>query len=200
MSTPSIDLNEIARRYREATTSGSQEHIGAVINREGRLVPEGQGAPEETSKIPTTPFAQSGAASATGTRARLARDRAVVQSKFPLDTREVLIEQSGTTAWFYTIKNELGVEFEFATFFDGVQYQSSLIKPEGLEQEIVKQHGGHYPHMFSDGYICLAENGGGVTSLEEAYAKTAMWAYHMAAFLQTQGWLFLNRPRTAGRG
>lgn len=129
MSTPSIDLNEIARRYREATAGGSQENIGAVINREGRLVPEGQGATEETSKIPTTPFAQSGTASATGTRACLARDRAMVKSEFPLNTREVVIEQCGATAWLYTINNELGVEFDFATFFDGVPYQSSLIRP-----------------------------------------------------------------------
>ncbi len=87
------------------------------------------------------------------------------------------------------------MEFEFATFFDGAQYQSVLVRPEGLEREVVGRHGGHWPHMFSDGYVCLAENGGGAGSLEEAFAKTAMWAYHMAAFLQTQDWLFLNRPR-----
>ncbi len=194
MTTPSFDLNDIARRYREATqrsSNASAGAVGAVINREGRLVPEGGSSPAETSKIPTTPFA---AAPATASaESRLQRDRAVVRSKFPPGTKERKLDSWGTTAWFYKIDNELGCVFEFATFFDGAQYQSILVRPEGLERHITEKFGGHRPHMFSDGYICLGRNGGGAASLEDAWAKTAMWAYHMAAFLNTGQWLFLNR-------
>ncbi len=198
MSTPSIDLNEIARRYREATASGSAGDVGAVINREGRLVPDDGSVTGETSKIPTTPFAQSATYPSAGAlgplQLRLERDREVVRSKLPPGTVERRLDEPwGTTAWFYEIDNELGRVFKFATFFDGAQYQSILVRPKGLERHIVDNYGAHHPHMFSDGYICLGMNGGGAATLEDAWAKTAMWAYHMAAFLSTRDWLFLNR-------
>jgi hypothetical protein len=56
--TRSIDLNEIARKYQQATEGRDNPSIPAVLDREGKLAAPGTVSPDEASQIPTSPFAQ----------------------------------------------------------------------------------------------------------------------------------------------
>lgn len=123
---------------------------------------------------------------------RLDADRAFVARAMPRNTIETWNDSLETAIWYYRIDNELGTTFEFASFFDGALYQTAIIEPVGMEAELTSRAGAHAPHLFSNGFLCLG-HGGGTQTLPECWAKTGMWAYHVAAFLRTGEWLFLNQ-------
>ena len=53
-----VDLNQIARQYRQATEQRDNPSVPAVLDREGKLAVPGTVPATEASQIPTSPFAE----------------------------------------------------------------------------------------------------------------------------------------------
>jgi hypothetical protein len=104
-------------------------------------------------------------------------DRHIVASKFPSNVRE--INHNGTIGWIYSITSELGDPYSLFAYHDGSFYQVLVILPA-----VAGQYGAHDGHLFSDGRICFGDSGG-LPTLEQAYAKSVLWATGFSIFLRT---------------
>ena len=105
------------------------------------------------------------------------RDRATVEQSLPAATRRVVID--GVRGWVYPVTSEAGDRFQLFAWFDGVTYQVSVVSPD------VAGADPHSCHLFPDARICLApEPGGGMPSLEGAYAKSVLWANGYSEYLR----------------
>ena len=109
---------------------------------------------------------------------RVLRDQAVVEGKLPAATRYVVA--GGARGWLYPVASALGDAFELFVWFDGSAYQVKVVEPElaGCDP--------HACHLFPDARICLGEEaGGGMPTLEAAYAKSVVWCNGYSAYLRT---------------
>lgn len=116
---------------------------------------------------------------------RLDRDRAVAKEKLPSDTRESAI--NGTTYWTYSVTCKLGRKYTMTLYFDGSEYQVRVLSPKipsevGLKASDINIHKCHY---FADGRLCLDPPGNGAKSLEDAYAKSVVWATGFSIYAAT---------------
>ena len=123
------------------------------------------------SKIPGKVFAAS-----------LTRDRQTVSQKLPNNTRE--LSHNGVTGWLYQITSQLGDDYTLFAYNDGSQYQVLVVFPE-----VAGHYNVHDAHLFSDGRICL-QDGGGMPTLESAYAKSVLWASGFSIFARTRQFPF----------
>jgi hypothetical protein len=109
---------------------------------------------------------------------RVLRDQAVVEGKLPAETRYVSVD--GARGWLYPVESELGDRYELFLYFDGSAYQVKVVSPdveEGLSP--------HDCHLFPDGRVCLGDHaGGGMPTLEEAYARSVVWCNGFSVYLQ----------------
>jgi hypothetical protein len=113
-----------------------------------------------------------------GKPSRALRERACVELDFPSATREVLVE--GTRGFLFPLVSELGDHFDLFAYFDGGAYQVKVVRPrlEGADP--------HACHLFGDGRICFGpRDDGGVPSLKEAHARSALWANGLSVYLRT---------------
>ncbi|HTT72211.1 MAG TPA: hypothetical protein VMG32_13385 [Anaeromyxobacteraceae bacterium] len=109
--------------------------------------------------------------------ARTLRERACLELHFPASTRPLSVD--GVKGYLFPLETELGDRFELFAWFDGSAYQVRVVHPalEGL--------GPHAVHLFPDRRICFGHrDGGGVATLEEAHARSALWANGMSAYLR----------------
>lgn len=184
-----LDLNQLRNTLRENARRGDvrpdEPRRKIVVDRDGKIRhgnEVGLSDHRELSEVPQELFATLGsilrnlfaedrdvASLAHFGGDRLARDRAIVREKLPWGTTEVLVD--GTTGFVYDITDEFGEHYRMVVYFDGSEYQVKVVDPE-IE--------GHYgvtdAHIFSDGRLCLRPPAGGMPTLAEAYAKSALWA------------------------
>ncbi|WP_156046154.1 hypothetical protein [Herbidospora cretacea] len=92
-------------------------------------------------------------------------------SHMPRNT--VFTDQAGARGWRYSIQTSRGRAYTLFAYFDGHDYQVNMLAPE--------LDGFTGAHLFPGGRIRLGDSG--VASLEEAYAKSVLWAAVMDAIL-----------------
>lgn len=109
-------------------------------------------------------------------------DRLVVAQKLPSNAQEMNV--NGVTGWVYDIVCEIGDQYTMFIYHDGSLYQVMVLFPEVA---------GHYSpvngHLFSDGKICLNQEHG-CRTLEQAYAKSVLWANGFSIYLRTGNFPF----------
>ena len=108
----------------------------------------------------------------------------IVARKFPAGTRELNV--GGVRGWLYRLTSELGDQFTMFTYHDGQQYQVKVVSPE-----VEGRYSQHEAHLFNDGRICFDRNGG-LSTLEQAYAKSVLWATGFSFVLRGQAFPFSN--------
>ena len=112
------------------------------------------------------------------TRAR--REQATIAERMPAATREVLAD--GIRGWLYPVTSGAGDRYELFAWFDGSAYQVRVVVPDVWGRLDL-----HACHLFHDGRICFGRwEGGGARSLEEAYARSVVWANGFSAYLKTR--------------
>ncbi|HET9594803.1 MAG TPA: hypothetical protein VFP65_04435 [Anaeromyxobacteraceae bacterium] len=108
---------------------------------------------------------------------RVVRDQALAEAKLPAETRRV--KAGRARGWLYPVASEQGDAFQLFAWFDGDVYQVKVVRPEldGAHVDL------HACHLFSDGRICFGTaDGGGLPTLEAAYAKSVLWCNGFSAF------------------
>lgn len=130
------------------------------------------------------------AASTTVSSARLERDRVTANEKLPSNTRESTLD--GTTYWTYSVTCKLGRRYTMTLYFDGHEYQVRVLSPKipsdvGLKDSDINIHKCHY---FPNGRLCLDPPGNGAKSLEEAFAKSVVWATGFSIYVATGQFAF----------
>jgi hypothetical protein len=107
---------------------------------------------------------------------RALQDQATVEAKLPAATRHLTVE--GVRGWLYPVTTEAGDAFKLFLFFDGASYQVKVVEPD-----LEGRYDPHASHLMPDGRICLSDDrGGGVPSLETAYARSVVWCTWFGAF------------------
>ncbi|WP_157519685.1 hypothetical protein [Herbidospora daliensis] len=99
---------------------------------------------------------------------RTADDAGYAASHMPRNT--VFVERDRARGWMYSFQTGRGRAYTLFAYFDGRDYQVNVIAPEltGI-------------HILPGGRIRLGDSG--PASLEEAYAKSVLWAAGMDAAL-----------------
>ena len=169
--TRSVDLNElrnivINNQQRGDNLPQSNDH-SVFVDNEGNIVlqPE-SGQQRNLSRVPQKTFAVS-----------VTQNRLVVVQKLPSNTQE--LTHDGVTGWLYQITSELGDNYTMFTHHDGSLYQVLVVFPE-----VAGKYGQHDAHLFNDGRICFGDEGG-LPTLEQAYAKSILWATGFSSYLRT---------------
>lgn len=196
---PQLDLNKVRELLKESNQRGNTRPDDpkrrVVVNRNGCMKIGDEAdrlGPDEGSIVPQEVFAalwgpRGGSRSqGRGGRAaaparcdrRLDEDRETVKHKLPPGTREITLE--GTTAFVYDITDELGQPYTMAVYYDGCEYQVKVIHPQ-----VEGKYSITTAHVFNDGRLCLRPPAGGLPRLDEAYAKSVLWATGFTVFLQT---------------
>jgi hypothetical protein len=111
--------------------------------------------------------------------ARGSRDRLAAEGCLPASARRVTAE--GTTGWLYAVTSEQGDRFRMFLWFDGAAYQVKVVEPA---LEITNDP--HAYHVFPDQRLCLGgDPGGGMPTLEGAFARSVLWATGWSAWRRT---------------
>jgi hypothetical protein len=108
--------------------------------------------------------------------ARGSRDRLAAEGCLPAAARRVTAE--GTTGWLYPVTSEQGDRFRMFLWFDGAAYQVKVAEP------VLEATGDpHACHVFPDQRLCLGgDPGGGMPTLEGAFARSVLWATGWSAW------------------
>jgi len=106
------------------------------------------------------------------------RDRFAAEGCLPSSARRLTV--AGTTGWLYPVVNDQGDAFSMFVWFDGAAYQVKVVEPTlGYADP-------HVCHLFPDARLCLASaDGGGMPTLEGAFARSVLWANGYGAFART---------------
>ena len=165
-----VDLNELRNRVlsnqQSNTDLPNSPNRSVFVDKEGNIVLQPQsGEQRQLSRVPQKTFA-----------ANLTLDRQVVAQKLPSNTQEMQLD--GITGWLYHITTELGDPYTMFAYHDGSLYQVLVVFPE-----VAGRYNVHNAHLFSDGSICFGE-GGGLPTLEQAYAKSVLWATGFSVYLR----------------
>jgi len=168
-----IDLNALRdlilenQRRGEALPARPPDKI--FVDPQGRIIIGPHGEEEVLSEVHQGVFA--------GLEERLERDRRIAARKLPPNTRFMVVD--GVPGWMYTIRDQFGRPYTMFLYFDGSLYQVKVVFPE-----VEGKYDPHHGHLFRDGRICLGPNGG-LPSLEQAYAKSVIWATGFTVFQLT---------------
>lgn len=169
--TRQVDLNEVRNRVMNNRQQGvdlpRSPRRAVYVDNGGNIVTDPEsGQQRNLSQVPQKVFAAS-----------LMQDRQVVAHKLPPNAQEMNI--SGVTGWVYEITSELGDNYTMFIFNDGSLYQVMVLFPEVAGRYSVTEG-----HLYSDGRICLNEEHG-YRSLEQAYAKSVLWATGFSVYTRT---------------
>lgn len=106
------------------------------------------------------------------------RDDASVAQSLPSATRRLTVD--GVRGWLYPVVTEGGDVYQLFLWFDGSSYQVKVVAPD------VEGHDPHTCHLFPQGRLCLgADETGGETTLEGAYARSVLWAHGFSQYRRT---------------
>jgi hypothetical protein len=99
----------------------------------------------------------------------LVNDRHFAKDRMPRDTRE--IKSDGYTGFKYDITCEFKNKYQLFVYFTGSRYRVLVIDP-------IVERGplGHESHVLPDGSLCLEPTIQGCRTLEQAFAKSVLWA------------------------
>ncbi|MDQ2100997.1 MAG: hypothetical protein QQW96_25545 [Tychonema bourrellyi B0820] len=169
--TQPVDLNEVRNRVLSNQQSGTDlpnsTDRSVFVDSEGNIILRPQpGTERQLSRVPQKTFA-----------ANLTADRQIVAQKLPNNTQEMFI--SGVTGWVYGIISELGDQYTMFAYSDGSLYQVMVLFPE-----VAGKFNQHDSHLFQDGRVCFGDEGG-LPTLEQAYAKSVLWATGFSSYLRT---------------
>lgn len=114
---------------------------------------------------------------------RVLRDKAQVEARLPPATRYLKVH--GVRGWLYPVSTELGDVFNLFVYFDGSGYQVKVVDPD-----VEGRFDPHDCHIHPDGRICLTDEGGGMPSLEEAFARSVVWCNGFSVFLRDEHFPF----------
>lgn len=177
--TQQVDLN----RLRE-TIIKNQERGKALpphrdekvyATQDGRIVTGDSVRPGEERQL--SEVHQATFATAVTSSSRRESERRVVNEKFPRNTR--YLEVDGIGGWYYKFSDEFGNPYEMFAYHDGSVYQVKVVYPE-----VEGKYSPHNGHLYGSGRICFG-NTDGMPNLEDAYAKSVLWASGFTVFLQT---------------
>jgi len=159
-----VDLNQLRNQVLTDQQSNSSGNVYTDPN--GNIVLNPSTSQQRNlSRVPGKVFAAS-----------LTCDRQTVSQKLPSNARE--IHHNGVTGWLYNIMSQLGDDYTLFAYNDGSQYQVLVVFPE-----VAGHYDVHDAHLFSDGRICL-QDGGGMPTLESAYAKSVLWASGFSVYVR----------------
>ena len=176
-----VDLNKLretiltSQKQNEVLPTDKERKI--LIDKNGQII-EGSktsGNEKHLSEVHQGVFAFS----------RMRTEQKIVRDKFPNNTR--LIEVGDVKGWYYSFKDEFNVPYEMYAYFDGDAYQVKVVSPEveGKYDSI------HECHLYRDGRICFGNQyGGGLPTLEQAFAKSVVWANGFTIYEQTRKYPF----------
>lgn len=105
-------------------------------------------------------------------------DREFAKSKMPRNTVEVVSD--GCTGFKYDIVCELGNQYKLFTYFNGSRYRVMVVSPEVERGPL-----GHDSHVLMDGSLCLEPTVQGCKTLEQAFAKSVLWANGYSIYIAT---------------
>lgn len=182
---PSLDkLREIVnkRKYQSETAPGPDiavdkegQIIIVEINRDGTVSTR-----RPVSKVPKDTFAAD--------YYRVSNEQRFVNSNMPSNTYRV--DEDGIEGWMYEI-NTGDPYYESYTMF--LYYDSGYYYVKLVDPPYAGKYGVISCHLFSDGTLCLSSNShGGYPSMEQAYAKSVLWAKGFSQFLRTGTFPFLT--------
>jgi hypothetical protein len=143
-----------------------------VVNRDGKinLRSEVDGSDRTLSTVPQETFA-----------AAVNQDQQVVSQYLPRNAERMTTDE-GVVGWVYDIRTEYNDDFQFFVYFDGANYQVTVLAPE-LEARWKSPHTGH---IFGDGRICFGNDyDSGMPTLRDAFSKSVLWANGMSIALTT---------------
>lgn len=180
------DLNKIAEAARENQRRGDTDPTDPsrqmFTNKDGDILMGDQVDPQNAqrySRITQETFFADDIS-------RLARERQVVRDKLPSNAFQA---SDGTTAgWVYTITNEFSDDYTLFAWYDvaTATYKISLVEPD-LRGKV----GVEDCHLYSDGTICLKQQGGpGYRNLEDAYSRSVLWTRGASCYLRGYGFQF----------
>ena len=87
----------------------------------------------------------------------------------------------GTRGWLYPVATEQGDRYRLFLWFDGATYQVKVVEPP-----VERAAEPHACHLFPDARLCLGgDPGGGMPTLEGAFARSVLWANGYSAWLRT---------------
>jgi hypothetical protein len=110
---------------------------------------------------------------------RARRDQAIAEERLPAGTRYVGVD--GVRGWLYPVTSGDGDEYELFAWFDGAAYQVRVVVPD-----VFGRTDHHACHLFPDGRICFgSHDGGGMSTLESAYARSVVWANGFSRYRRT---------------
>ena len=156
------DLNAIRDAVLAARNKGQNQVPSVSVNNKGLIVQRSPDqAPEVLSKLPPQRFAS----------------EYFGLQKMPSGTQR-WTSPDGTKGLLWSICTEVGDRFVFFTFKRSDGWQSLVVEP-AVERHFQNPETGH---LFSDGRLCFGEQ---LDELEEAYAKTVLWANGFAILLRT---------------
>ena len=111
--------------------------------------------------------------------ARESRDRLAADGCLPAKARRVAVQ--GAAGWLYPVTSEQGDLFRLFLWFDGAAYQVKVVEPvldAGVDP--------HACHVFPDARLCLGgDPGGGMPTLDGAFARSVLWANGYAEWRRT---------------
>ena len=171
---PAVDLERL-QAILEANRRASEVHPTdlarkVLVDAEGRIRLGEDAVDESAAPLSNVQQAVFGGAP------RMARENLALQ-KMPAGTRShVLGHRRG---WLYEVTTAHGDQFQFFAFFqpNASSYRVKVTSPD------LTQHRGQRCHLFEDGFICLS-HGGTMRGLEDAYAKSCLWAAGFSVFLR----------------
>lgn len=165
-----VDLNELRRKIianqKQNENLPTDKKRQILVNKEGKIVDghkASNGYQKNLSQVHQGVFASAST--------RLTNEKKIVQKKFPANTRMLQVGQ--IRGWLYSFEDEFLRTYKMYAYFDGNVYQVKVVSPEveGKYKSI------HDCHLYTDGRICFGNQyGGGLPSLEYAYAKSVIWA------------------------
>jgi hypothetical protein len=178
LARPCVDLNNlralILHNQRDGHDLPAAPAQKVYVDRDGVIVLGADGEAEDPrvlSEVHQGTFA--------GRTGRLRREQETVAAKLPQNTRYCVVDN--VPGWLYRITSELGDEYTLYLFHDGSGYQVKVVFPE-----VEGRYNPHDGHLFADGRICWgAPVGVGLKTLEQAYAKSVLWASGFSVFLRT---------------
>ncbi len=111
--------------------------------------------------------------------ARENRDRMAADGCMPAAARHVTVD--GARGWLYAVTSEPGDSYRLFLWFDGGAYQVKVVEPD-----VEGRTDNHACHLFPDGRICFGfDCGGGMPTLESAYARSVLWVNGFSVYRRT---------------
>ncbi|MCG3770354.1 MAG: hypothetical protein JW384_01502 [Nitrosomonadaceae bacterium] len=103
------------------------------------------------------------------TYSNLVKDREFAKTRMPRNTIEFVSD--GCTGFKYDVTCELGFKYKLFVYFAVARYRVMVVEP-AVERGPL----GHGSHVFEDGSLCLEPSMQGCRTLEQAFAKSVLWA------------------------